>query len=47
MTFKHPGEMELGPDGCLYLIEFGTNWEGNKDSQVLRLEFAGDGGAAR
>ena len=39
MSFKHPGEMELGPDGCLYLIEFGTNWEGNKDSQVARLEY--------
>ena len=39
-TFKHPGEMEMGPDGCLYLIEFGTNWESNKDSRVVRLEYA-------
>jgi cytochrome c len=39
LTFKHPGEMELGPDGCLYLIEFGTNWEANKDSQIVRLEY--------
>lgn len=39
LSFKHPGEMELGPDGCLYLIEFGTNWEANKDSQVIRLEY--------
>jgi cytochrome c len=38
-SFKRPIEMELGPDGCLYLIEFGTNWEGNKDSQVVRLEY--------
>jgi len=39
IAFKRPHEMELGPDGCLYLIEFGTAWEGNKDSQIVRLEF--------
>lgn len=39
LSFKHPVEMELGPDGCLYLIEFGTNWEANKDSQVARIEY--------
>lgn len=39
ISFKRPMEMELGPDGCLYLIEFGTAWEGNKDSQVVRLEY--------
>lgn len=40
LTFKRPAELELGPDGCLYLIEFGTNWERNKDSQVVKLEMA-------
>jgi cytochrome c len=39
LSFKRPVEMELGPDGCLYVIEFGTNWEKNKDSQVVRLEY--------
>ena len=39
ISFKRPVEMELGPDGCLYVIEFGTNWEGNPDSQLVRLEF--------
>lgn len=39
IPFKRPVEMELGPDGCLYLIEFGTNWEGNPDSQLVRLEY--------
>ena len=39
ISFKRPMEMELGPDGCLCLIEFGTAWEGNKDSQVVRLEY--------
>ncbi len=39
MTFKRPMDMELGPDGCLYLIEFGTAWGNNKDSQIVRIEY--------
>jgi len=39
LKFKKPIDLELGPDGCLYLIEFGTNWEANKDSQVVKLEW--------
>ncbi len=38
LKFLKPIEMEFGPDGCLYVIEFGTAWEHNKDSQVIRLE---------
>lgn len=45
MTFKRPMDMELGPDGCLYLIEFGTNWGDNKDSKIVRLEYSGSAGA--
>ena len=41
MTFKRPMDLELGVDGCLYLIEFGTAWGNNKDTQIVRLEFAG------
>ncbi len=39
IPLKRPIEMELGPDGALYLIEFGTGWENNKDAQVVRIEF--------
>ena len=39
MTFKRPMDMELGPDGCLYLIEYGTAWGNNKDSQIVRIEY--------
>ena len=42
MTFKRPMDLELGPDGCLYLIEFGTAWGNNKDTQIVRIEFAGE-----
>jgi cytochrome c len=38
MTFKRPMDMELGPDGCLYIIEYGTNWGNNGDSQIIRIE---------
>jgi len=41
MTFKRPMDLELGPDGCLYLIETGTAWEKNKDTQIVRLEYTG------
>ncbi len=38
MTFKRPMDMELGPDGCLYLIEWGTAWGKNQDTQIVRIE---------
>ncbi len=47
MTFKRPMDMELGLDGCLYMIEWGTAWADNKDTQIIRLEYHGDGLAAK
>jgi quercetin dioxygenase-like cupin family protein len=38
IKLKRPAEMELGPDGALYIIEFGTGWENNKDAQIVRIE---------
>lgn len=38
-SFKRPMDLELGPDGCLYGIDFGTNWGDNKDSKIFRIEF--------
>ena len=42
MTFKRPMDLELGADGCLYLIEYGTGWGENKDTQIVRLEHHGE-----
>lgn len=42
IKLKRPMEMELGPDGALYLIEFGTGWENNKDAQLIRIEGVND-----
>jgi cytochrome c len=39
MTFKRPMDMELGPDGCLYVIEWGTAWGKNHDTQIVRIEY--------
>ena len=42
MTFKRPMDLELGADGCLYLIEYGTAWGNNKDTQIVRIEYTPD-----
>ena len=47
MTFQRPMDMELGPDGCLYIIEWGTAWGNNLDTQIVRLEYAGEASAAQ
>ena len=38
IELKRPMDLELGPDGALYAIEFGTGWEDNKDAQIIRIE---------
>jgi|GEM_PF-463435 len=38
-SFKRPMDMELGADGALYLIEWGSAYGGNnKDAQIVRIE---------
>jgi len=39
-TFKRPTDLKLGPDGALYVIEFGSGWENNKDARIVRVEAA-------
>ena len=41
LTFKRPMDLELGPDGCLYSIEWGTGWGKNVDTQIVRIEYTG------
>lgn len=39
--FLRPIDMKLGPDGALYVIEWGTGFGGeNEDSKVVRIEYA-------
>ncbi|MEE6260404.1 ThuA domain-containing protein [Plantactinospora sonchi] len=44
MTFVRPMDFEFGPDGALYLIEWGSGFGGNNDnSGIYRIEYiAGD-----
>jgi cytochrome c len=42
MTFTRPMDVELGPDGCLYVIEYGTAWANNNDTQIVRIEHHAD-----
>ena len=37
VKFKRPICLKLGPDGALYLIEWGSNWSDNRDAALVRL----------
>lgn len=40
--FANPMDMEFGPDGDLYMLEYGTAWfQGNDDARLLRIEYNG------
>jgi cytochrome c len=40
MNIKRPMDLELGPDGALYLLEWGTQYNGNNaDAQIVRIEY--------
>lgn len=41
LSFLRPMEMEIGPDGRVYVIEFGSAWEKNTDSQLVRIDYVG------
>jgi cytochrome c len=38
--FSNPIDMEFGPNGDLYVLEYGTAWfQGNDDARVVRIEY--------
>ena len=39
MVFRKPIDMEVGPDGTLYVIEYGDRWFGNTDARIVRLVY--------
>ena len=39
LKFRRPISMSFGPDGALYLIEWGSAWYNNKDAQVIRIDY--------
>jgi cytochrome c len=40
--FSNPMDMEFGPEGDLYVLEYGTGWfQGNDDARLVKIEFNG------
>ena len=38
--FSNPTDMEFGPNGDLYVLEYGTTWfEANDDARLVRIEY--------
>jgi cytochrome c len=37
--FNHPMAIEFGSDGCLYVLEYGSNWIDNNDSRLVKVEY--------
>ena len=41
-TFLRPIEMQVGPDGAIYMIEWGSNFRGgNPDAKLIRIDYLG------
>ena len=37
--FRSPIDMEIGPDGAIYILEYGTGWGDNPDAQLVRINY--------
>jgi cytochrome c len=41
-SFARPMDMEIGPDGAIYMIEWGTGFDGgNTNAQIIRIDYVG------
>ncbi|SIO84791.1 ThuA domain-containing protein [Nocardiopsis sp. JB363] len=44
IDLANPMDMEFGPDGSLYVLEYGSGWfGGSEDSAISRIDYAGSG----
>jgi len=39
VQIRRPEDMVFGPDGALYLFDYGSTWGGNKDSKLIRISY--------
>ncbi len=47
VKFNRPMDFKFGPDGALYVIEWGTGYGGgNSDAAIVRVDYLGGGAAA-
>lgn len=40
VSIPHPIDVELGKDGALWILDYGTNWWDNVDGRLLRVRFS-------
>jgi len=38
-SFKRPVDIDIAPDGTLYVLEYGETWNANADSAVVRIDY--------
>ena len=36
---QRPIDAEFGPDGCLYLLDYGRTWGANEDARLLKISY--------
>jgi len=39
LKIRRPADMVFGPDGALYLLDYGETWGVNKDARLLRISY--------
>lgn len=42
IPIKRPVDMKFGPEGSLYVLDYGSSWGDNKDSRLLRIDYFAD-----
>jgi len=40
--FTHPGDMAMGPQGQLYLLEYGSSWYDGNDGKLKRITYSAE-----
>ena len=38
-VLRRPVDAQFGPDGCLYLLDYGLTWGANPDAKLLRISY--------
>jgi cytochrome c len=38
-ALRRPVDMNFGPDGALYLLDYGSTWGANKDAKLIRISY--------
>jgi cytochrome c len=38
-VLRRPVDMQFGPDGCLYLLDYGETWGANPDARLVKISY--------